>query len=108
MESALPIPNRTVSMFVSLWVIAAMYTIMMWNSASMNTSRSATTITPLEGLDVNSQEYQDAHEKRTRTISKSAFANRKALTTGQISPVRPDRRTHSARQPLPFCCSASR
>lgn len=37
----------------------------------------------LEGLDVNSQEYQDAHEKAHANDIKKRFANRK-VTTGQI------------------------
>jgi nickel/cobalt exporter len=70
-------------MFVCLWVIAAMYTIMMWSSASMNTVTIMTTITPRWRDWMLIPEYQDAHEKAHANDIKKRFANR-SVTTGQI------------------------
>lgn len=47
----------------------------------------------LEGLDVNSREYQDAHEKRMRTTSKTFCESQRNHRTN--NPVRPDRRPYS-------------
>jgi nickel/cobalt exporter len=61
----------------------------------------------LEGLDVNSREYQDAHEKAHANDIKKRFANR-SVTTGQIILFGLTGDSFLARRPSPFCCCASR